>query len=60
MATLKEDLTLKFVTTTDGDIEETEFSSGDSVYVVKEWDRHYLVRDDDGHYYNVDKDKIEP
>jgi len=59
MATVKEDLVVKYQTTTDGDVEETELSAGDELYVVKEWERHYLVRDDDGHYYNIEKDKLD-
>lgn len=59
MASIKEDFTAKYQTTTDTDEETTEFAAGDAVYVVKEWERHYLIRDDDGHYYNIEKDKIE-
>lgn len=59
MATFTEDITLKFVTTTDADMEETEFSAGDEVEILETWEAHYLIKDDDGHYYNVPKDKLE-
>ena len=59
MATFNEDITLKLGTTKDGDIEETEFSSGDEVEILETWSNHYLIKDDDGHYYNVTKDKID-
>ena len=59
MATIKEEITLKFQTTKDGDIEETSFSAGDEVSVIQEWAHHFLIKDDDGHFYNVAKDKID-
>ena len=58
MATVTQHITLKFQTTKDGDVEEVEFAAGDSLTVVQTWDRFYLVKDKDGHYYNVPKDKI--
>jgi hypothetical protein len=58
MATIKEDISLKFQTTKDGDIEETSFSSGDEVDVVSTWDAYYLIKDKDGHFYNIPKDKL--
>ena len=59
MATFKEDTTLKFQSTKDGDMEETDFSAGDEVEIVETWDNHFLIKDDDGHYYNVTKDKLD-
>lgn len=59
MAKLKTDVTLKLQTTQGGDLEEKRFQAGDEVHVAKEWLHHYLVRDADGHYYNVKKELIE-
>ena len=61
MATIKEDITLKLQTTVDGDIEETSFSAGDEVDVVQKWDDagYVLIKDDDGHFYNIPADKID-
>lgn len=59
MATVKTAFTAKFQTTKDGDIEETSFGAGDSVTIVQTWDRFYLIKDDNGHYYNVPKANIE-
>lgn len=58
MATFNQDITLKLVTTKDGDIEDVPFRQGDAVTVVQTWDRFVLVKDDNGHFYNVPKDKI--
>ena len=58
MATFNEDITLKLITTKDGDIEDVSFSSGDEIEILETWSNHYLVKDDDGHYYNVTKDKV--
>ena len=61
MATIKEEITLKFQTTVDGDIEETSFSAGDDVDVVQKWDGlpYVLTKDGDGHFYNIPADKID-
>ena len=58
MATVQQDIILKLVTTKDGDIEDVPFKKGDAVTVVQTWDQFYLVKDGNGHYYNVHKDKI--
>ena len=59
MATIKEDITLKYQTTKDGDMEETEFSAGDTVELIQARDNYYLFKDDDGHFYNIPKDKLD-
>ena len=59
MATFNQDITLKFMSTKDADMEETEFSAGDEVEILETWEDHYLIKDDDGHYYNVPKDKVD-
>ena len=59
MATIKENITLKFMTTKDGDLEETNFSSGDDVEVLETWETHYSIKDDDGHHYSIPKDKLD-
>ena len=55
MATFKNDTTLKYVTTKNGDIEETEFSAGTEVQVMQAWKNadYVLIKDDDGHFYNA-------
>lgn len=61
MATIKEDVTLKYQTTKDGDVEEVSFGAGDDVDVVQTWDNapYVLIKNSDGHYFNVPKDKID-
>ena len=59
MAKLKENVTLKFQTTKDAEVEEAQFKAGEEVKIVHEWGTHFLVRAGDGHYYNVKKDKID-
>ena len=53
MANIKEDIVLKFITTTDGDIEETNFSAGDEVEVLEEWENHFLIKDDEGKLFET-------
>jgi len=61
MATITEDITLKLQTTVDGDMEETEFSAGAEVEIVQRWDEapYVLIKDDDGHFYNIPADKLD-
>lgn len=58
MATMHRDLSAKFQTTKDGDIEQTHFKAGDAVTVVQIWDRFVLIKDAEGHFYNVPKDAV--
>ncbi len=59
MATFNADHTAKYQTTTDADIEEKNFQSGDEVSLVQKWDNGFvLIKDDDGIYYNVPQDII--
>ena len=59
MATIKEDITLKLQAVKDGDIEDISFSEGDSVELIQTWDEYYLIKDDDGHFFNIPKDKLD-
>ena len=59
MATIKEDVTLRFITTKDDDLEEKSFAAGESVEIMETWDEHYLIKDDDGHLFNVQKNFVE-
>lgn len=60
MATVKSDFSAKFQTNTDADIEATQFTSGEEVTVVQTWDNFFLIKDNDGHFYNVAKENIQP
>lgn len=59
MATINRDLTANFQTTKDGDVEQTHFKAGDSVTLVQIWDAFVLIKDDEGHFYNLPKDAVE-
>ncbi|MEZ4272588.1 MAG: hypothetical protein R3C68_14515 [Myxococcota bacterium] len=61
MPTINEDITLKYQTTKDGDMEETSFSSGDEVEIIQTWSEapFCLIKDADGHFYNIPKDKVD-
>ena len=60
MASVKQQFTAKYQTTKDGDMEEATFSVGDSVTIVHTWAEHFLIKDRDGHYYNIKKELITP
>jgi len=58
MAKVTKALTLKHQSNLSEDQEEVSFSAGDAVTVLKEWDRFYLVKNDDGKLFNVPKDAV--
>jgi hypothetical protein len=58
MASLTKALTLKHQSNLSEDVEEISFSAGDEVTVLKEWDKSYLVKNDDGKLFNVPKDAV--
>jgi len=59
MAQFKNDFVARFRTSLDEDVEETAFVAGDEVRVMAIWKRHYLVKDDEGHFYNIPRELIE-
>jgi hypothetical protein len=58
MASITKALTLKHQSNLSEDVEEVSFGAGDEVTILKEWDRFYLVKNDDGKLFNVPKDAI--
>jgi hypothetical protein len=42
------------------DVEEVDFSAGDELTVLQEWETAYLAKSSDGKLYNVKKDVAEP
>ena len=59
MAKIKTDTTLKFLTNKGEDVEQTELTAGDEIEILETWENHYLIKDEDGHYFNVDKGLVE-
>jgi len=60
MAKCRVALTLKLQTNKQADIETRELQAGDVVTITHTFEAVVLIRDAEGHYYNVPKDKIEP
>ena len=58
MAKVVKAFSAKFQTTRDGDIEETHFAVGDEVTLMKAWDAFDLVRDQEGHCFNIRKGHV--
>lgn len=44
----------------DAELEEISFTEGDVVDIIQEWQHFWLVKDADGHYYNLPKDCVLP
>ncbi|MFQ5692117.1 MAG: hypothetical protein ACE5IM_03620 [Nitrospinota bacterium] len=56
MATVKEDFVAHIRMGKEGDAEPVEFSSGDEVTVVQEWEGELvLIKNEDGKLFNVKK-----
>ena len=55
---IKQATTLKQQSNLGEEVEETEFSEGEEVTVLKEWKRHYLIKNSDGKLFNVPKSMI--
>jgi hypothetical protein len=55
---MKEACTLKVQANLGEEVEEVEFDSGDELTVLKEWANHYLVKDDDGKIFNIEKSLV--
>jgi len=53
-------VTLKHQANLGEDVEEVEFSSGDELSVLQEWESAWLAKSSDGKLFNVKKDAAEP
>ena len=58
MASITKPIQLKHQSNLSEDVEEVAFAPGDEVTLLKEWDRSYLVKNDDGKLFNVPKDAV--
>ena len=59
MARLNSDFVARYQTTLDEEVEETAFEAGDEVRIMATWKHHYLVKDNEGHFYNIPRQLIE-
>lgn len=53
-------ITLKHQANLGEDVEEVEFSEGDELSVLQEWETAWLAKSSDGKLFNVKKDAAEP
>jgi hypothetical protein len=53
-------VTLKHQANLGEDVEEVEFSPGDELAVLQEWEGAWLAKSGDGKLFNVKKDAAEP
>ncbi len=58
--TLKEDVTLKHQPNLGEEVADVEVEAGTELQVLQEWEHHYLVKDDEGKLFNVQKDLADP
>jgi hypothetical protein len=60
MPTITQDVLVYHRLQKDADPGEVTLSSGDSVQIIKEWARHYLIKTSDGKLFNIPKDYVDP
>jgi hypothetical protein len=56
---MKEACTLRAQANLGEEVEEVELPAGEELTVLKEWENHYLVKNDDGKLFNVEKRLVE-
>ncbi len=56
---LKQATTLKHHSNIGEEVEDIQFEAGQDLTVLKEWEKAYLVKDDDGKLFNVKKELVE-
>ena len=59
MAQLNRKMTLKSWPNKDADVEDVELGPESSIDIVQEWEAYFLVKDADGHYFNIAKDAVD-
>jgi hypothetical protein len=55
---VKEAITVKHQANLGEEVAEVELSAGEEVTVLKEWKRHYLVKNSDGKLFNLEKSQV--
>jgi hypothetical protein len=58
-ATVKVDFTAILLLNKHADPEPVHFKVGDALSLMQTWNHFYLVKDAEGHFYNVSKDKLD-
>ena len=56
---LKQATTLKHHSNIGEEVEDIQFEAGQDLTVLKEWEKAYLVKDDDGKLFNVKKELVD-
>jgi hypothetical protein len=59
MATLKQAVVLKHQSNLGEGVEDVAFRAGDTITILKEWQKAYLVKSAAGQLFNVPKDLVE-
>ena len=58
MARINRAITLKHQANLGEDVAEVELAEGTEVTLLKEWENHCLVKDDEGRVFNAPKDAV--
>ncbi len=59
MATVKDDFVAALLLNKHAELEQVQFQAGQDVEVMQTWDRFYLIKDADGHLFNVPKHNLD-
>ena len=55
----KEACSLKYQANLGEEVSDVEFKEGEEVTVLQEWEKSYLVKNDDGKLFSVFKERVE-
>jgi hypothetical protein len=55
----REDITLKHLSNLGEEIEDVDFSAGDELTILQEWDEAWLAKNDSGQFFNIRKELAE-
>jgi hypothetical protein len=56
---IREDITLKHQSNLGEEIEDVDFSAGDELTILQEWDESWLAKNDAGQFFNIKKELAE-
>jgi len=60
MPTIRQDVTLKHALQKSVDLADVPLNAGDPVSIIKEWEKHYLIKTADGKVLNILKQYVDP
>jgi hypothetical protein len=58
MARIQRNVSLRHRANLGEEVTKIDFAEGEEVTILKQWAHHYLIKDDEGRVFNVEKDLV--